>query len=152
MIQIYENYLRWPNQQEGLCANLILSGLNPLKGLFKVDSYIEERKQRNMWIAVFMFIFTVLSLTRQVMAITFLLMVLMVINKAKIYQKILVALAILFTTIFILPKVTIFNKMLNFTNEQMNANYDNIRLVAFNLNNSYHLRLVPLFYKNRTAG
>jgi hypothetical protein len=38
MIQIYENYLRWPNKQEGLCANLILSGLNPLKGLFKVDS------------------------------------------------------------------------------------------------------------------
>ena len=100
--------------------------------LQNVNKYIEERKQRNMWIAVLMFMFTVLSLTRQVMAITFLLMALMVINKAKIYQKILVALAILFTTIFILPKVTIFNKMLNFTNEQMNANYDNIRLVAFN--------------------
>jgi len=41
MIQIYENYLRWPNQQEGLCANLILSGLNPLKGLFKVDSTLK---------------------------------------------------------------------------------------------------------------
>ena len=24
--------------------------------------------------------------------------------------------------------------------------------VEYNLNNSYHLRLVPLFYKNRTAG
>lgn len=100
--------------------------------LQNVNKYIEERKQRNMWIAVLMFIFTVLSLTRQVMAITFLLMVLMMIHKAKIYQKILVALAILFATIFILPKVSIFNKMLNFTNEQMNANYDNIRIVAFN--------------------
>lgn len=97
-----------------------------------VNKYIEERKQRNMWIAVLMFIFTVLSLTRQVMAITFLLMVLMIIYKAKIYQKILVAIAILFATIFILPKVSIFNKMLNFTNDQMNANYDNIRIVAFN--------------------
>lgn len=100
--------------------------------LQNVNKYIEERRQRNIWIAVLMFLFTVLSLTRQVMAITFLLMVLMIINKAKMYQKIIVGLAILFASFFILPKVSMFNKMLNFTKEQMNANYDNIRLVSFN--------------------
>lgn len=100
--------------------------------LQNVNKYIEERKMRYVWIAIIMFIFTVLTLTRQVMAITFVMMVLMIMYKAKLYQKIPLVLIIIFSTLFILPKVLIYNKMMNFTTEQMNADYDNIRLVSFN--------------------
>lgn len=100
--------------------------------LQNVNKYIEERKMRYIWIAIIMFIFTVLSLTRQVMAITFIMMVLMIMYKAKLYQKILLVVFVLFSTLFILPKIEIYNKMMNLTIEQKNADYDNIRLVAFN--------------------
>lgn len=100
--------------------------------LQNVNKYIEKKSQKYIWIALIMFFFTVLSLTRQVMAITFLMMILMIIHKAKVYQKFLVVAAIFFAVVFVLPKMTVINNLINFTNQQMNASYDNIRLVAFN--------------------
>lgn len=41
-----------------------------------------------------------------------------------------------------------------FTKDKVSFKYGKLetRIMIPNLNNSYHLRLVPLFYKNRTAG
>lgn len=100
--------------------------------LQNVNKYLEERKSTYIWVALTMFLFIVLSLTRQVMAITMLIIVLMILYNAKFYQKVLLILIMLFSAFYILPKVPIYNKMMNLTNEQMNADYDNIRLVAFN--------------------
>ena len=99
--------------------------------LQNVNKYLEERKTTYIWVALTMYIFIVLSLTRQAMAITMLMIVLMIMYNVKFYQKVLLILIMLFSAFYILPKVPIYNKMMNLTNEQMNADYDNIRIVAF---------------------
>lgn len=96
-----------------------------------INRYTNYNRTKYLWIALLMFLFTVLSLTRQVMAVTFLLMVLMIIHKAKWYQKVFIALLLIFAWLFVIPKVGLFNKLVSFSTEQANAKYDNIRLLAF---------------------
>lgn len=96
-----------------------------------VNKFVSYRKARYLYLAGFLFIFVILSLTRQVIAITFVVALLMIFHKAKLYQKFFVAILLLLGYIFVLPKMTIVDNLVSYTHDQFNAKYENIRLVAF---------------------
>lgn len=97
-----------------------------------INKYVVHLNKIFLIKALFLFSFVILSLTRQYIFITFVLMLLMIIHKAKLYQKIFIILALFLFAFFIIPHINIFNKLVNLSYEQANADYDNIRLVSFN--------------------
>lgn len=102
--------------------------------LLIVNRYIIEGKRKYLYIASFLFFYVIMSLTRQVIGITFLAAFWMLMKNIKLYKKITVLLVFLFAFIFILPKMSIYQKLQQTTTDQMemNARTDDVRIVAFN--------------------
>ena len=102
--------------------------------LLIVNRYIIEGKRKYLYIASFLFFYVIMSLTRQVIGITFLAAFWMLMKNIKLYKKITVLLVFLFAFIFILPKMSIYQKLQQTTTDQMEMNdrTDDVRIVAFN--------------------
>ena len=75
--------------------------------LLIVNRYIIEGKRKYLYIASFLFFYVIMSLTRQVIGITFLAAFWMLMKNIKLYKKITVLLVFLFAFIFILNSATL---------------------------------------------
>lgn len=102
--------------------------------LLSVNKYMLHRQKKCLINAFICGLFILLSLTRQVMAITLVTLVILVMAKAKMYQKFLVVMILSGLMIFVLPKISIYQKMVEKTESQVNMNRqtDDVRIVAFN--------------------
>lgn len=102
--------------------------------LLSVNKYMLYKQKRCLINAFLCCLFILLSLTRQVIAITLVTLVILVMVKAKMYQKFLIVLILSGFMIFVLPKISIYQKMVEKTESQVNMNKqtDDVRIVAFN--------------------
>lgn len=102
--------------------------------LLSVNKYMLYKQKRCLINAFLCCLFILLSLTRQVIAITLVTLVILVMVKAKMYQKFLIVLILYGFMIFVLPKISIYQKMVEKTESQVNMNKqtDDVRIVAFN--------------------
>lgn len=94
---------------------------------------IFDRKKWLVWIAITGFL-VVMSLTRQVILISFVFSFLMIIQKAKIWKKIVVIGAVASLTMFVLPEIPIYKSMMELSQKQAEDNkYDkeDIRITAW---------------------
>lgn len=78
--------------------------------LLSVNKYMLYKQKRCLINAFLCCLFILLSLTRQVMGITLVTLVILVMVKAKMYQKFLIVLILSSFMIFVLPKISIYQK------------------------------------------
>lgn len=100
--------------------------------LLNINRYITNKKSKYLVYSFLFYICIILSFTRQIIFVTFLLSFIMIMHKAKMYQKFIVSFVIVFSFIVLLPKITILNNLIDLTESQVDTRDENIRLFAFN--------------------
>lgn len=102
--------------------------------LMKVNHYVLYRRKSDLYWAIAMGFAILSSLTRQDIAVSFLMAGLLFFQKINPIKKIAFVGCVLFLIIVVLPRFSIFNSLVEKTmaekDAQENANYDNIRIVA----------------------
>lgn len=106
--------------------------------IFSIGKLMQNLSRKYLILAICCMLAVFSTVTRQVIAISLLIATLMILQNAKWYKKILLIFVFVFGYLYVLPQIPIVNKLMQLTQEQKNASYDNIRITAF-----YYLAFEP---------
>lgn len=99
-----------------------------------VNRYSCSRRRMDLYGAIIMFIFIVSSLTRQMIGISLIVGILIYLHNTSWSRKLILIAVIAFTYYFVLPHISLAQKLIDKTEDQieMNTQTDDIRILAFN--------------------
>lgn len=93
-----------------------------LATFYAINQWLLSKKKKWLIIMLVCIIMIVLSVTRQIIAITFILGALFFLKKSKIYQKIIFITIISLFTLYILPEIPIYKALVETTQNQIDNN------------------------------
>lgn len=101
---------------------------------YSINNYVLYKKKKDLLLILLTLIFIFLSVTRQVILLSILIGIFMFIKNVSLVKKIVIALLIVIVYQFLLPKIPIYNEMVELSKNQIEKNQyeeEDIRITAW---------------------
>lgn len=118
----------------GIRINIPFIELDVLMFLYSINQYIKKRERKWLIRIVLFMVFIVLSVTRQIILFSFVFGLLLCLQKASVFKKLLLVAGAFFIYAVVLPQIPLYRNMMELSEEQAEKNQyedEDIRIQAW---------------------